>query len=259
MSVYQKSMNRVTYSCLFLWLMQSCGPYIPVQEPAYSANRASAVETPEVLLSVQHLHNQFNHFVFDIEITNQGSLDVPFQPHHHISYYASSRSFPKHDHQHDIHAQSLSHSRILSKRLYARSPDLVVQMVDQKLKNRATAQAVFALVGVGLVVYDAVKDSEDNRKETWTYADSRKAASREAAIAGAFIASDVAGASADQAAAEAHFLPHEVFPDITLAPGARQRGKIFLPIENNYRFLRLVVSLPQGDYVFDFKRQGTQK
>ncbi|MCU0418598.1 MAG: hypothetical protein MUC38_02985 [Cyclobacteriaceae bacterium] len=230
-----------------------------MHEPAYSPHRASSAETPEVTITLQHLHNQFEHFVFDLDLAYQGGGTLWVAPNDHVSYYASSKPFPTHDRAHDIHAQSYKHSRLAAKRLYARDPSAVVRLVDQRLKKRATAQTVFALIGVGLAVYDALKDGEDNRQETWTYADARKAAAREAAVAGAMVASDLAGASAQKAAEEAHHLPHEVFPPVALAPGESQRGKVFLPIETNYRFMRVVVSLPPGDYVFDFKREGTQR
>lgn len=253
-------MNRnLTLLALLLLACQGCGSYIPVHEPAYSTQRASSAETPEARLTLQHLQNQFEHFVFDLDLAYDGAGTMSFMPQQHVSYYASPKPFPTHDRGHDIHAQSYKHSRLMAKRIYARDPAAVVRLVDQKLKNRATAQTVFALVGIGLAVYDAVQDGADNRKETWTYTDAKRAVARDAAIAGALVASDLAGASAQAAAEEAHYLPHEIFPAVTLTAGEAHRGKLFLPIETHYRFVRIVISLPPGDYVFDFKREGTQR
>jgi|SRR6478609_161467 len=241
----------------FLFLL-SCSPFIPVQEPAHSAHKQIEAETADATLRLQHLDNQFNHYVFDLEVINYSSHGIHVSPSHNSCYYAASQPFPKSDTLTDIRAASWSHSHLKSKQLYAQRPDVILNKVNQKVKSRDAVQVIFMLVGVGLAVYDGVKDMKDLKKERWTYRDAGKAVGRNALVNSAIIASDVVGESAAKAEEESRYLPHEIFPDLTIQPEEQMRGKLFFPIETNYRYLRVIISLDRVDYVFDFKRASTQ-
>src|SRR6478609_9264940 len=139
----------------FLFLL-SCSPFIPVQEPAHRDHKQIEAETADATLRLQHLDNQFNHYVFDLEVINHSSQSIPLSPSHNSCYYAAPQPFPKSDTLKDIRAASWSHSHLRNKQLYAQRPEVILNKVNQKIKSKETAQVIFMLVGVGLAVYDGV-------------------------------------------------------------------------------------------------------
>jgi hypothetical protein len=238
-------------------LLTCCAPYIPVQEPAHGWNRMVEAETKDITVRLQHVGYQFNYLVFDLEVVNKASHDLLLSPHQQVFYYAASKPFPVHDRPFDIRLESSKHSRLTSQQLYAEAPSAVLNKVDKKVKSQAAAQAFLMVVGVGLAVYDGVKDVKDSQKEKWTYKDAGKAAGRNALVQTALVSSDMAGISAAQMKEESLYLPYEIFPDATLMPHECKRGKLFFPLETNYRYLRIIISAERTDYVFDFKTAGT--
>lgn len=239
-------------------LLTSCAPYIPIQEPAHGPNRLVEAEAQDVTIRLEHLGYQFNYLVFDLEVINRASHAIQLSPHQHVFYYAAPKPFPIHDEPFDIRPESANHSRLPNLRLFAEVPSVVLKKVDQKIKAQAAGQAFFMLVGMGLAVYDGVKDVKDSQKEKWTYKDAGRAESRNALVQTALVTSDLAGASTAQSMEERYYLPYEIFPDIMLQPSESKRGKLFFRFATNYRYLRIIISADQTDYVFDFKTAGTQ-
>jgi len=86
---------------------------------------------------------------------------------------------------------------------------------------------LIALLGVGLAVYDAAKDAEDSKKETWSKKDERNAIGRDLLVSTSFIASEIAQHSIVQAEEDSYFIPFELFPECNIAPGNHVRGKIY--------------------------------
>lgn len=128
----------------------------------------------------------------------------------------------------------------------------------QKIKEKRAFAVLFAVVGAGLAIHDAVQDSEDSQKETWTKEDEKKSAGRDLLVSAALIASDIARESSYEAEDESQYIPYELFPECKISPSSSMRGKIFIPKESSYRYSRVVVPIGNTDYVFDFKRKGVK-
>lgn len=105
------------------------------------------------------------------------------------------------------------------------------------------------------MIYDGAKDIKDIHKERWTNSDANRAVVRDASIAATILATDLTGLLSAQAQQDTYYAQFELLSDEDINPLTTKRGKIFLPKESSYRYLRLVIPLGNVDYVIDFKRQ----
>ena len=149
-------------------------------------------------------------------------------------------------------------------RHFAADPSSIRRFYVDKAKAKEVQAGFFAVLAIGLIVYDIAADSKESGKETFTSSDAclpaqaGKSFGRDAMVTTAVAAADIAQLSAEQTAAESHFLPYELFPECTIKSGGNVRGKIFLPAESAHKYVRMVVPLTDGDYVFDFIRRGSK-
>lgn len=229
----------------FLLLVSACAPYVP--ENHGGQTRVAALEAHQLTLYLEHLGTQHGHHVFDLEVINQSTTPIEFFPGR-IRAYSDSRPI-HHERGPDINRPGLP------LHMAARSPDFILNFYQQRERTRQTMAVIFSVLSVGVMVYDAVEDNKDARKTVVTESDVNRAVQRDAAVVASVAVADAAGHSAQAMAQENYFLPREVFPDVLLPAGERQRGKIFVPSEINMRYLRLVVPIGRVEYVFDFKRR----
>lgn len=244
---------------LLLIISTACGPLVPLNHTNLSpTNQVQVIETAEVTVLLEYMESKYNHYIFDLEVVNRSTNPIWAAPQL-ISFYASPNPFIQLRSQTDnIHSLSAPNSALTLKRQFANSPIATRKIYMQKIKEKRAFAVLFAVVGAGLAIHDAVQDSEDSQKETWTKEDEKKSAGRDLLVSAALIASDIARESSYEAEDESQYIPYELFPECKISPSSSMRGKIFIPKESSYRYSRVVVPIGNTDYVFDFKRKGVK-
>ena len=242
-----------------LILTTACGPLVPLSYVDGSTKNqlTQSIETDEVAVWIQYMQSQNGYMVFDLEIANHSQDELPFAPQL-VSFYASKRMFAPLQPLDDVHSLSASNSTLTMSRHFAADPSSIQRFYLDKAKEKKVEAGIFAVLAVGLILFDIAQDSKASGKEMSTSRDAWNSIGRDVAVNIAVIAADVAQSSAQQTAAESHFLPYELFPECTIKPGASVRGKIFLPAESSHRYVRMIVPLSDTDYVFDFKRRDVK-
>jgi hypothetical protein len=242
-------------------IVTSCGPLVPLSYDKKKLHNelVQTLETKDAVVSISYMHLQNNHYIFDLEIVNLSPEDIQVAPQQ-ISFYASPKILPSiKDSTVDVHALTVSHSVLTMRRQFANSPAQTKRIYDDEAKLKTGAATFFTLLAVGLVVYDAAKDSKDYYKETWTKEDEQKSIGRDLLVSTTIQVANVTASSAYHAKEDNHYIPFELLPECTVKPNDSVRGKIFIPIEYSYRFSRVVVPVAGMDYVFDFKRRSVRK
>jgi hypothetical protein len=244
---------------LGLFILTACGPLVPLSYVNGSAGShlTQSLETNDASVWLQYMQSQHGYMVFDLEIANNSQFEMQVAPQM-ISTYASSKIFATPETGDDVHKLSSPNSTLTMTRHFASDPSSVQRFYSEKAKAKRTEATMFAILTVGLIIFDIASDSKAARKEVYTNRDEWKSLSRDLMVTTALTATDVAQASAQQAAEESHFLPYELFPECTIKPGGNVRGKIFVPIEASHKYVRLVVPVGDEDYVFDFRRSGVK-
>lgn len=252
--------TNLRYLSVLFILATACGPLVPVSynKTAKPTATVQTIETDEATVILEYIELKYRHYIFDLEVINHTPNTIYTAPQL-ISFYASPKPFmTPHSTTEDVHTVSASNSALTMKRQVANSPSETRRLYEEKAKSKASLKILFAVVGAGLVIYDAVKDSEDAQQETWTKKDENKAIGRDLLVSIALTASEVAESSAYQAEDAHDYLPYEVFTECSIKPGTAVRGKIFIPMESSYRFSRVVIPINNIDYVFDLKRRGVK-
>ena len=233
----------------------ACAPLVPLhQENRQLPNPLAVLETPDAIINMQHLTNQYGHYVFDLEIINKTNTVLSFSPTQ-VKYYASSKMFSIPTVNENVHIKSSLNSLLSNQFLLAKSPQAMEARFIARERNLAKTQAFFYILSMGLMIYDGAKDIKDIHKERWTNSDANRAVVRDASIAATILATDLTGLLSAQAQQDRYYAQFELLSDEAINPLTTKRGKIFLPKEASYRYLRLVIPLGSIDYVIDFKRQ----
>jgi hypothetical protein len=248
-----KSVSNPLISLGLLIIAASCAPLVPLSHvDGSTASQTQSIETDEATVWLRYMKSQNGYMVFDLEIANHSPYDMPIAPQL-VSFYASSEIFaPPHTGQ-DIHKLSAPNSELTMDRQFAADPYSIEEFYIEKAKSKKVGAGIFMALALGVMAYDIAKDSDSGSKEITTRSEINSFG-RDVMVTAAFAAADVAKASASQTAEESHYLPYELFPECTIKPGGSMRGKLFLPRESSYRFVRVVVPLSDTDYVFDFRR-----
>lgn len=244
-------MQKYVFIALIVQLA-GCASYVPLSHSSTAPVLRARLEEPDVKIYLQHLENKYQHYVFDLEIDNQGSEAVYISPQQ-ISFYFSDQRFPRKEQYED----GEKYMR-LKRKLFVRRPIEVKELYEQKERSRAAVATVFALVSVGMMVYDEAKDAKDRSRTHVTEKDVVRAATRDALVSLAFTAADIAQKSTQQAQEDSYFITNEIFTEGKIEACQRKRGKIFLPVGERLRYLRMIVPIENKEYIFDFKHKGTE-
>jgi hypothetical protein len=250
---------RFGFCVVFIFAM-ACGPLVPLsyEREIPTSPRWQTIKTEEATVFLEYITKENLYYIFDLEIINHSPSEIFLAPQF-ISFYASPKLFkPLYDSTDNVHDISRPNSALTMKRQFANSPEMTQKIYHEKLKTRAAGAVLFALIGVAAAIYDADKDAEDSKKESWSKKDDRKAFARDLLVDAALISSEISKEAFLQAKEDRQYIPYELFPACTIKPGQSVRGKIFIPIESSYRYSRIVVPLTDADYIFDFKRQGVK-
>jgi hypothetical protein len=200
------------------------------------------------------MKSQHGYMVFDLEIANHSQHPLSVAPQL-VSFYASSKTFGPFQTGDDVHALSSPNSTLTMDRHFAADPSSIERFYLDKAKAQKVGAGIFTVLTVGLIIYDMAQDSKGASKEIYTSRDELKSFGRDVMVATAITATDIAKSSAQQTAAESHFLPYELFPECPIKSGNNVRGKIFIPTESSHKYVRVIVPLNDADYVFDFRRR----
>ncbi|NOS92747.1 MAG: hypothetical protein HOP30_12550 [Cyclobacteriaceae bacterium] len=244
-------MQKYIFIALIVQLA-GCASYVPLSHSSTTPVLRARLEEPDVKIYLQHLENKYEHYVFDLEIDNQGSEAIYLSPQQ-ISFYFSDQRFPRRE-----QTEEGEQYKRLKRKQFVRKPIEVKELYEQKERSRATVATVFALVSVGMMVYDEVKDSKDRSRSHVTEKDVVRAATRDALVSIALTATDIAQKSTQQAQEDSYFLTNAIFTEGKIEACQRKHGKIFLPVGESLRYLRMVVPIENKEYIFDFKHKGTE-
>lgn len=248
MSMRKNGIRFLVICCL----TSACTSFVPLSYHGTGSSAMAKIEASEATMYLYHMDNQYQHLVFDLEVNNHNPYTVPLSPEQ-ISYYFSATRFPLREFN-DVDSTA-SVIRLRRKR-FAKSNAEVHDLFQQKERSRATVGAIFTLVSVGLVLYDAAQDRKDSQKRHYTEKDVRHAATREAIVQAGLMAADIANQSAQQAQTNSYYLPFEIFTEGNIEALGKKRGKIFLPAEEVLTYLRIIVPFDNKEFVFDFKQKG---
>jgi hypothetical protein len=108
------------------------------------------------------------------------------------------------------------------------------------------------------IIADAANDIKDYQKENYTEKDYKNSIARDAAVTGTLLTTQAINNSQMRASEDDYYLSFEFFKEGTIESGDRRRGKLYLPIETNFRYTRVVVPIADTDYVLDFKRSAAR-
>ncbi len=249
-------------SSIFLISMLCCGAcssfLVPLTYNFQNDNNTSLLsEYDSVTVIAQNIEMKGGYLVFDVEVNNRSDQPIEVIPEH-MCYYASPAEFRTVDSTEDVYAATLYYQNEFNYKENAMRPKEVAAFFKDRFNAKQGVGIALLLVGAGLVIHDVAKDVEDAGKTEWTAADAKKAYKRDVLTASSLTAIDVANESLAAAAykddMESRFLPDELFPQTTLAPGNSFRGKVFFRKKENKPYYRLVIPIGNTDYFFDFRK-----
>lgn len=191
--------------------------------------------------------------VFDIEIKNESRAFLEIDPQE-IYYYHSDVPFPdsgEENWEYYFRQQSTD-----SFRRYGESARSVENYYRKKIRSKENTKKLLAVLGTGLMIYDAVKDGQDFHREP-TRNRYKNSIARDITLAASLAGIDVAGAVLTNEQMESdedlHYLYEERFPFSDLGTGESVRGKIYFIQKPKFRYYRLLVPIENQFYVFDFR------
>jgi hypothetical protein len=208
-------------------------------DPSIDQIKFSRIESGTLIVTVENLEINDDQMIFDIEIINKSQIPVYFDAD--SIYYIDS-----------------SPSGMISRdpvRNYPSEEHLQTEVSMRKMKSARTAGTLLDLFSIGLVIFDAASDMRDMHGE-WTPKRARASAARDMITMGGI---GVAGLARDHLRYTAwreeeniRALESESLISGPIAPQNVRRGKLHFDNRSSGH-LRLVVPLPDGDYIFDFR------
>lgn len=254
-------MKSLLFLCVIVSTACSSRLLVPLTFNAQIDNSpVMASEADSVQVIVENLEVRGSYLIFDMEINNHSDIPIDMRPDY-IWYYASPDQFkPLNDTFEDVHGASMFNITRdgFNYKQRAMRPKEVEAYFVNRAKTKQGIGVLLLLAGAGLIINDAVKDSEDASKTEWTASDVKKAETRDVLTTASLIAIDVANESLAAATydddTESQYLPDEIFPQKTIAPGHTFRGKVFFRKQEFQQFYRLIIPVSDTDFVFDFRK-----
>jgi hypothetical protein len=243
------------YLCSLFVVVAGCASYVPINYVGSTSSTQEKIEATGINLYLQHVGAKYQHYVFDLAVVNKGKESIYLSPQE-ISFYYSDERFPRRELAQDT-AHTISTIR-LKRRMFVKKPAEVRRLFEQKERSRATVGIIFSLVSVGLVVYDEVQDARDRSRSHVTEKDVVRAATRDALVSVGFLAADLAQQSKQKAEEDTYYLSYEIFTEGNISTAEKKKGKLFLPMGEGLRYLRMVVPIGNKEYIFDFKQKGSK-
>ena len=206
---------------------------------------------------LEHLEEDQQQVVVDLEIINESSLDYFFSPEKAI-LFTSDKPFPVMDMENQT-ALAVSHIKQHGGwgPVKARTAREVNRFFEKKIRSQRAAQVAMLLLGTALVVADVVADAKVASKEVITQTDIDRSITRDAATVSALALMDVAGQEMEmnimKRAADLEYLPDEYLGSQLLLPGSSARGKLFFPKRDAYRYYRFIMSIDGRSFTFDLR------
>lgn len=230
-------------------LLIGCLPHrlVPYDYSIEKDNREAYIEVDSVTISLTNLEVQNDHFVFGMEVQNNRNEPV-FIDVNKMQKFASEISY-----------QDTLKSQTLQELIPAMTPIQVNQFFMAKKKDAQGAAFFLFLLGAAITAYDAVKDAEDESKNTWTEKDEKNSAIRNIVTTAGLLATDAlteaAFASEENAETELLYLPDELFDAYAISPGEQYYGKIlFKKISFLQKYHRVILPMEDGRFIFDFRK-----
>jgi len=226
----------------------SCLPnrLVPYDYAIAKNNLEASVEFDSVTVSLTNLEVKNDHYVFGLEIQNNGALPVFLSTDNLVKYahYQSYREEKGH--------------KSLQEVATAMSPTKINQFFEQKKKDAQAAATLLVLLGAAASIYDAVQDVKDNSKEDWTKKDEKRSMTRDLATSATLFTTDIlteaAIVSQEKATTELRYLPDELFLKDVIYSGDTHYGKIlFRRYGELHRHHRIIFSIWDRDLLFDFR------
>lgn len=226
-------------------LLTGCGSLVPLDYHFQSHPLETLqINSPRHTIRMAFMSHQYDHMVFDLQITNHSPDTLYFSPGD-LRCFMSEKPMAR---EWEV---STDPSKPVNQVL-ARTPEQVLTMVERKAKAKAVVGATLLVIGAALVIDDISKDTRDASKSTWTERDAKQAVSRDVLVASTFMAADVVSSMEVGDRQEEHYLQYELFPAGFILPNESVRGKVFFPRTYWGSYFRIIVPLDDAHSIFDF-------
>ncbi len=249
---------RLIWLIGIIFLVSGCSNRIYIPESFSSADSKAvigAIETDDLSLFMENINNTGSHFIYDLEVVNNGDDPILVDPHQ-IFYYGSHESFPALQPGQDVHS-SFASATEQARGVFALKEKQVNNDIRANVRAKQAVGVVLMIAAAAVVVNDVVQDSKDFNKEIWTRSDARRSQARDLATFAGLVTLDMvrAGMEMEQQRQyeDLEFLPQEYLHKRMILPGESIRGKVFLP-KRDVDHIRLIVPLESRNYVFDFRK-----
>lgn len=212
------------------------------------------------VIYLEHLPDDSQQFVFDLEIINESKHSYMVDPSR-LRLYASQRPFPNTEVENRTE-QAVSHVKQYGgiPTVKPRSAKEVNEFFERKIRAQRAWQVAMLVAGTALVVSDVVQDVNDSKKEIFTQKDINRAIMRDVATGSALVAMDMASGQMDgniaKRAEDLEFLPDEYLGAQLLLEGSSARGKVFFPKKpatQAYTYYRIIMPVDGAAHIFDFR------
>ncbi len=247
-----------------LMLMASCTHrLVPTWYDVATDHRPlTEITDQNVTVRLENLELREKYMIFDMEILNGTSYDIPIDLSS-IYCYSSSSKFKAIGSQGEANVERKNQSheqQLLPAVLQTQAMTLeeVNDFYEQKLKTKAEVGVLLAVLGAGLIIYDAVMDAEDYSDENWTREKERNSITRDlvtiSSLAAMSVVSDINDHEYVKTLEDLEYLPQEMLIANTVKQGERVRGKIYVRNVYLYKYYRLIVPFENVSFVFDLRR-----
>ena len=222
-------------------------------DPKIDNTRVSHAEADGVAIQVENLVVNDQQMIFDVTIDNNRTGSVPVNPGS-IYILGSDKPFPPDS---DINLAETFESQLAKH--YALDETHVASQFRHKIAAQQTRTAIFGLLGVGLMIWDAAADAGAYHHE-WTPHRANGVIFRDwitaAGLTALNLADDQAGQAAGEKSQDLYYLNREILKHQIIPEGGSARGKVFFP-SDRHTYYRLIIPAGDTDYTFDF-RQATE-
>jgi hypothetical protein len=184
--------------------------------------------------------------IFDVEVINESGRILHIDPEI-IFFQFSKDQFPD---------QEIEYDPILNISNYAKSPDLIREYYEMKVRKNRSTKTLLAILETGLIVYDVIKDGQDYHSEP-TLSRVNRSIARDIGITASLTAIDIGADALEekqfQTDEDLYYLPEEILLPGPLNPGESTRGKVYFRQYHKHKHYHLTIPVEDQFFEFDFR------
>ena len=212
---------------------------------------------------LEHMPEDNQQLVFDLEVINESNSDYYFSPEK-VILFMSNEPFPEMDTENQT-ALAVSHIKQQGGigPLKARSARQVNQFFERKIRAQRAGQIAMLVLGTAFLITDAVADAKDATSEIVTEKQMNRAIMRDAATVSALAFMDIASMQMENTIVNRYedleYLPDEYLGAQLLLPKSAVRGKVFFPRKEQHRYYRMILSVNGKPHIFDLRYPASRE